>query len=264
MPTLQIIHYAAIAAGYLLALARLTDRARPFWSFLPAKIQPFLPAVLVVLPDLATGLQGVKSVEDVLNVALTAAGAVLIAMRGAVPAAHFEQLSPEAKKEIADVRAKTPPAVSPPTTVLVVILAAMVGASQASCSNGGAPKSPAALGAKTSSITRVAFNALTLIVQRLSDENAAWMHTVVATGDPAIADAAAPTARKLTGLLDDATEVLSKARTELADDSKARDELRKLLPLVKGALELLDAIGRPPPKELGEGYDFLAGFLGDA
>jgi hypothetical protein len=108
MTTAEILRYAAIVAGYALALARLTDTARPLWQFLPAKLQPLMPALLVVLPDLAIGLQKGASVEDILNTLVTGAGALMISLRGAVPAKHFEQLSPEAKSEIAAVRGKAP------------------------------------------------------------------------------------------------------------------------------------------------------------
>lgn len=113
METADVLKYAAIVAGYLLALARLNDKARPFWQFLPTWAQPVLPALVVILPDLANGLQKGVSVEDVLGSLVTAGGALMIALRGAVPAAHFAKLSPAAKDEIAMVRDRrndlTPP-----------------------------------------------------------------------------------------------------------------------------------------------------------
>ncbi len=104
MNTLEVLHYSALAAGYALALARLTDTARPLWNFLPVKLQPVMPALLVVLPDLAAGLQHSMSAQDVANSVLASAGAFMISMRGALPAEHFEQLTEGAKKEIAVVR----------------------------------------------------------------------------------------------------------------------------------------------------------------
>jgi len=111
----EILRYAAIVAGYLLAFARLTDTARPLWQFLPVKLQPVMPALLVVLPDLVRGLQTGTTVQDVLNALVTAGGALMISLRGAVPAEHFAKLSPEAKSEIATVRSGKPTDAGPPT-----------------------------------------------------------------------------------------------------------------------------------------------------
>lgn len=115
------IHLAAMLASFALALARLTDTARPLWNFVPAKYQPFLIALVAVLPDMATGLGLVHSNLDLANTLVAAVGSFFTAMRGALPAPHYDDLSEQAKAELAKVRG-TPRRSVPPSSAATICL----------------------------------------------------------------------------------------------------------------------------------------------
>lgn len=125
MDPLQIAQVAACVVSYTLALMRLFDTARPIWSvggYLPASWQPPLIALVAVLPDLATGMQNVTTVQDFVNVALAFAVGYVGSLRGALPAKHYEKLSEEGKTQLAKVRG-TPrrrPSI-PPMPMLMVV-----------------------------------------------------------------------------------------------------------------------------------------------
>jgi hypothetical protein len=144
-------------------------------------------------------------------------------------------------------------------------LALFVLAGDVGCSRSATPQTPASLGAESARVSKVAYGAISLIVQSLYDIEAAWMHAITTTGDPALADAAAPTARKITDGLDQATAVLSDVRSLLsngADEATVRKRLKDALPLVKDALAFLNGVGRPVPAKVAEALSFLDGFLG--
>lgn len=82
---MTIIELAALLAGYALALARLLNAAKPLWSWVPEKAQPLLPALITVLPVLASSLGGVETRLDLAEALLLAFGALTTAVRG-VPA----------------------------------------------------------------------------------------------------------------------------------------------------------------------------------
>jgi hypothetical protein len=101
------INIAALVVSYTLALMRLFDTARPIWSlggYLPASVQPFVIALVAVLPDLATGMQNVKTTQDLVNVVLAFGVAFVGSLRGALPAKTFQKLPEEARAALAKAR----------------------------------------------------------------------------------------------------------------------------------------------------------------
>jgi hypothetical protein len=76
------IEIATIVAGYTLALLRLLGAARPLWSWLPEKAQPILPALLVVLPVIASQFGTVQTKLDFMEAIVLALGALGTAVRG--------------------------------------------------------------------------------------------------------------------------------------------------------------------------------------
>ena len=76
------IEIATIVAAYALALARLLGAARPLYGWLPAKAQPFLPALIVVLPAIASQFSLVQTKLDLVEAIVVALGAVGTALRG--------------------------------------------------------------------------------------------------------------------------------------------------------------------------------------
>jgi hypothetical protein len=81
------IEIATIVAGYTLALVRLLGAARPLWSWLPEKAQPLLPALLVVLPAIASQFGTVETKLDFAEAVVLALGALGTAIRGGAPPA---------------------------------------------------------------------------------------------------------------------------------------------------------------------------------
>ena len=79
------IEIATIVAGYTLALVRLLGAARPLWSWLPEKAQPLLPALLVVLPAMASQFGTVETKLDFAEAVVLALGALGTAIRGGAP-----------------------------------------------------------------------------------------------------------------------------------------------------------------------------------
>lgn len=215
MTTIQVLHYAALAAGYALALARLTDTARPLWNFLPAKLQPLMPALLVVLPGLADGLMHGASAQDVVNAIVAAAGALFISLRGAVPAAHFEQLSPSAKNEIAAVRSGKGGSLPPPSaSALALLFAICLGASQSACT----AQQVAAVESAVQTVVNDAIQSGVLVdlVQSLADQ----------------AFAKVPDAP----LQDKVNALIAKARIAVADVIAATEKGQAAEPAIKSAI----------------------------
>lgn len=82
MSTLEL---AALLAGYALALARLLNAAKLLWSWLPVKLQPLLPALVTVLPLLASQLGAAETKLALSEALLLALGALTTAVRGQHP-----------------------------------------------------------------------------------------------------------------------------------------------------------------------------------
>ncbi len=76
------IEIATLIAGYSLALCRLLGAAKPLWAWLPAKAQPFLPALIVVLPAIASQFELVQTKLDFAEAFVVALGAIGTALRG--------------------------------------------------------------------------------------------------------------------------------------------------------------------------------------
>lgn len=82
------IELSAMILGYLIALRRLLGAARPIlFGLLPDKAQPYVAAVLVVLPSLADALGLVQSNLDLAEALLHAATAFFVAVRGSAKGA---------------------------------------------------------------------------------------------------------------------------------------------------------------------------------
>jgi hypothetical protein len=274
MSTAEILKYAAIVAGYLLALARLNDKARPFWQFLPTWAQPVMPALVVIIPELALGLQKGTSVEDVLSAIVTAGGALMISLRGAVPAKHYEQLSPLAKSEIAAVRGKAPKddggpptprdgrPIPPSAAGLLVFLAALAGAPHlVGCSPAANPE---ARGAQAANLTKVGYAAAVVTLRGLSDLH---LELAKAVQTPEEAKVAAPVLSKMLDGLDQARSLLAQAKpyvTSGKDEAAARRFLRAAVDQLDQLLPLLAQLNRVPPNEVLEALGYLRGFLGGA
>lgn len=77
------IEIATLVAAYSLALARLLGAARPLYSWLPEKVQPVVPAVLAVLPAIASQFGLVATKLDFAEAVVIALGALGTALRGA-------------------------------------------------------------------------------------------------------------------------------------------------------------------------------------
>lgn len=82
MSTLEL---AALLAGYALAMARLLNAARPLWAWVPVKLQPLLPALVTVLPLLASQLGAATTRLDMTESGILALGALMTAVRGQHP-----------------------------------------------------------------------------------------------------------------------------------------------------------------------------------
>lgn len=106
--SISIIQLAAIAAGYLLALSRLLDVARPLWHWAPQWLQLALPALVVTLPDFASALGLVKTPVDLMQSIVVAIGTMTTAMRGALPKKVFDKLPPEAQMDLKIARKGKP------------------------------------------------------------------------------------------------------------------------------------------------------------
>jgi hypothetical protein len=121
---MDILHIAAIVVSYTLALMRLFDTARPLWSvggYLPASVQPFVIALVAVLPDLATGMSNVKTKQDFANVVLAFAVAFVGSLRGALPASTFKKLPEDARAALARARGTERRRSVPPMPVLFIV-----------------------------------------------------------------------------------------------------------------------------------------------
>ena len=77
------IEIAVLVAAYALALARLLGAARPLYTWLPEKAQPFLPALIAVLPVIASKFELVQTKLDFAEAVVVALGALGTALRGA-------------------------------------------------------------------------------------------------------------------------------------------------------------------------------------
>lgn len=83
MTTLEI---AALLAGYALALARLLNAGRALWAWVkPTWLQPLLPALVTILPLLATQLGAADTKIAISEALLMAFGALATAVRGEKP-----------------------------------------------------------------------------------------------------------------------------------------------------------------------------------
>jgi hypothetical protein len=79
------IEIATLVAAYALALARLLGAARPLYAWLPEKAQPFLPALIAVLPMIASRFELVQTKLDFAEAIVAALGALGTALRGGEP-----------------------------------------------------------------------------------------------------------------------------------------------------------------------------------
>ena len=76
------IEIATLVAAYALALARLLGAARPLYDWLPEKVQPVVPALIVVLPAIAAQFELVQTKLDFAEAVVIALGALGTAARG--------------------------------------------------------------------------------------------------------------------------------------------------------------------------------------
>jgi hypothetical protein len=266
MTTADLLRYAAIVAGYLLAFARLNDKARPLWQFLPAWAQPVMPALVVVIPDLALGLQKGVSVEDVLASLVTAGGALLIALRGAVPAKHYEQLSSLAKSEIAAVRSKDKepptkkPGTFPPVVGLLLLGGALAFAPIVTACGSNPAKDPAATAAQARNIARVGYVAGVKTVEALEEARIVWMRAQQSPTPETIL-----IAERISLGLHAATDALTAVKPWLETgegEAEAKRQLREALESARGVAALLLGAGGAVPKPLTDGLDAALALLG--
>jgi hypothetical protein len=74
---LSPVTIASFLAAGALAATRLLTTAKPLWNKLPASLQGLLPALVLVLPQLAAQAAGVKTGLDLVNL-LVLAGAMIL------------------------------------------------------------------------------------------------------------------------------------------------------------------------------------------
>jgi hypothetical protein len=79
---MNLAHLDPVTAGSLvaaaaLALTRLLTTAKPLWDRLPASLQGLVPALVLVLPQVAEQAMGVKTGLDLANLLVLAAALIL-------------------------------------------------------------------------------------------------------------------------------------------------------------------------------------------
>lgn len=77
-----IAQATAVILGVALAIVRLLTASRPFWNFLPNKLQKALPAAAVALGLLPAALENAKSWLDVATAAILVVGTYFTGSRG--------------------------------------------------------------------------------------------------------------------------------------------------------------------------------------
>lgn len=116
MPTLSSItipEAAAALAAYALALVQLLNAAQPLWSWIPKKLQPFVPALVMILPQFARVVGLARTGLDLETTVLMAIGALVSAMRGQPhPEDLIKQKQAESDRVESEVRRRVTAAVS--------------------------------------------------------------------------------------------------------------------------------------------------------
>ena len=79
---MSVVVIASYIVAAALAISRILESTKPYWSFVPAKIAVFIPSVVAMLPVLAEKAGLVKTELDLVQ-ALVVAGALLLPGAGA-------------------------------------------------------------------------------------------------------------------------------------------------------------------------------------
>ena len=83
---MTLAHLLALVLPVLLATSRLLRRLQPFWSLFPARVQPWIPVVVLVCAELPLVLTGTGSAEElVYQVALAVLAALGLLAPGMSP-----------------------------------------------------------------------------------------------------------------------------------------------------------------------------------
>lgn len=77
MPHLDTLTLASLIGAGALALTRLLTTAKPIWDRLPASLQGLLPALVLVLPQIAAQAAGVHTSLDLANLLVLAVALIL-------------------------------------------------------------------------------------------------------------------------------------------------------------------------------------------
>ena len=82
---MSIVTIASYIVAAVLAVSRILDASKPFWSFLPTKVAALIPSIVAMLPVLAEKMGLVQTGHDFVQ-ALIVAGALLLPGVGVKPA----------------------------------------------------------------------------------------------------------------------------------------------------------------------------------
>jgi hypothetical protein len=74
---MSVVVIASYVVAAALALSRLLEAAKPFWTRIPPKIAAIIPSIVAMLPVLIEKMSGVKTGQDFVQ-ALIVAGALLL------------------------------------------------------------------------------------------------------------------------------------------------------------------------------------------
>lgn len=81
---MSAIELAALVAGFLMAVARLSRVAAPLWNYGPSWVQPLLATLPLVLTELAGKLGAVTTKLDFAEVAMVGVLTLVAAVRGVI------------------------------------------------------------------------------------------------------------------------------------------------------------------------------------
>lgn len=74
---MSVVIIASYIVAAVLAVSRILEASKPFWSFLPTKVAALIPSIVAMLPVLAEKMGLVETGQDFVQ-ALIVAGALLL------------------------------------------------------------------------------------------------------------------------------------------------------------------------------------------
>lgn len=83
---MSVVVIASYIVAAALAISRILESTKPYWSFVPPKVAALIPPVVAMLPVLAEKMGLVKTELDLVQ-ALVVAGALLLPGAGAAGSA---------------------------------------------------------------------------------------------------------------------------------------------------------------------------------